>query len=85
MEIIGFQMEGWKRISIGKSSSLPASISNISTTLDNAEKSEKLLIGPTSLRPGPILFMVAATAVKVVTRSFPSNEIMSSEKIKSII
>ena len=37
-------------------------------------KCAKFCVGPTSSSPGPILLNVAATAVKFVVRSLPSNE-----------
>ena len=37
--------------------------------LSYVEKNSKLAVGPTSSRPGPMLFIVAATAVKLVIRS----------------
>ena len=72
-------MDGWNSISRGNSSSLPANISNVSTHFENGLKMEKLPVGPTSSSPGPMLLMVAATAVKFVTKSFPSNEIANTE------
>ena len=70
---------GWNKINNGNNSNLPASMSNISTHFEKLEKKLKLAVGPTSSKPGPILLMVAATAVKFVTKSFPSNEIRSTE------
>ena len=67
-------MPGWKNKSSGKSSNLPASISNIRTNFETGEKKLKFLIRPTSSRPGPILLIVAATAVKLVIRSCSSND-----------
>ena len=43
------------------------------TNFEKTEKFEKLPVGPTSARPGPMLLMVVSTAVKFVTRSLPSN------------
>ena len=65
-----FQVDGVKRISIGKSSNLPASMSKESIILDMGEKSAKFCVGPTKSRPGPILLKVHATAVKLVTNVF---------------
>ena len=65
---------GWNNISSGKSSSLPASISNIITYLLSAEKPPKLQMGPTFESPGPTLLIVAATAVKLVVKSLFSSE-----------
>ena len=56
-------------MSNGKSSSLPASMSNIKTNLLSGEKRLKFCVGPTRFKPGPMLFMVVATAVKFVIRS----------------
>ena len=52
--------------SIGKSSSLPASILNERTIFEKGEKNAKLDVGPTASIPGPMLFIVATTAVKLV-------------------
>ena len=49
-----------ERTSIGKISSLPASMSKISTSLENQEYTEKLQVGPTTSNPGPILLKHAA-------------------------
>lgn len=68
-----------KIINSGKSSSLPASIVKESTYLDSAENCEKLPVGPTSPSPGPVLFKVAATLVKVVRKSK-----LSSDTIKKL-
>ena len=70
-----FQIAGWNRISRGKSSRRPASISNISTHFEKMEKCAKFWVGPTISRPGPILFNVAITAVKFVTSPLFSKEI----------
>ena len=40
-DYLRFQVDGIKRIIIGNSSSLPASMSNIRTNLENGEKIEK--------------------------------------------
>ena len=56
-------------MSSGNSSSLPASMSNISIYLEKLLKKPKLHVGPTRERPGPILLNVAATAVKLVVKS----------------
>ena len=63
------QVEGVNSRSIGKSSSLPASISNISTSFVGTEKNAKLRVGPTKENPGPTLLRVALTAEKPVIRS----------------
>ena len=72
-------------MSIGKSSSLPAIILKVRTSFESEEKSAKFAAGPTPERPGPMLLMVAATAVKFVTRSRPSIVISSSETINTRI
>ena len=64
-----FHAKGEKSISIGNSSSLPASISKQRTTLDNHERSPKCPAGPTAPNPGPTLLIHAATAVKAVEKS----------------
>ncbi len=58
---------------MGYISSLPASISNIITYFEKCEKDAKLSDGPALPRPGPMLFIVAATAVNVLTKSKLSN------------
>ena len=60
-------------------------ISNIITYFENALKCAKFLVGPTMLRPGPMLLMVAAIAVKLVVKSLPSNEIRKTESENIII
>ena len=50
---------------MGNSSRRPASISKISTHLLKSVMCAKDAVGPTRERPGPMLLMVAATAVKV--------------------
>ena len=60
------QVLGISSISIGKSSSLPNSISKVNTIFDIGEKIEKFPEGPISPSPGPILFTVAMTEVMVV-------------------
>ena len=42
-------------------------------------KCPKFCVGPASSRPGPMLLIVAATAVKLVVRSFPSNETRNTD------
>ena len=67
-------------MSIGNNSKRPASISNISTYLEKSEKIEKFCVGPTSSKPGPILFNVAATAVKLVVKPKLSIPISNTDK-----
>ena len=69
-----FHVTGVKMRSIGKSSSLPASMSKIRTSLDKGEKNPKFDVGPASSRPGPMLFRHAETAVKFETPSMFSND-----------
>ena len=80
-----FQTAGWNNISSGNNSKRPASISNIITSLEKLLKNPKLQSGPTMESPGPILLIVAATAVKFVTRSCPSKDIAKTETTKIII
>ena len=68
---------------MGKSSSLPASISKIRTDFDRGEKKAKFAVGPTPSSPGPMLFKADATAVKLVVKLAPSIEIMRVEKMKT--
>ena len=70
-------------MSIGMISSLPASISNIRMNLEKTENSEKFPVGPTISRPGPILFSVAAIAVKFVVKSKPFKLNNSSDPTKT--
>ena len=79
-EKILLQVFGDIRISIGNSSRRPAIISIISTHFERLLKPAKLPNGPTTSSPGPILFIVAATAVKDDTRSYPSKLMISSDK-----
>ena len=76
-------MEGAKSTSIGKSSSLPASISKISTIFEKSEKNQKFCVGPTALRPGPILLIVVSVAVKLVVESYPLKERRNTDTAKS--
>ena len=69
---------------MGKISKRPASISNINTYLEKTEKFAKLPVGPTISSPGPILFSVAATAVKLEVKSKLST-LINKREIKKII
>ncbi len=80
MDTYFFQVPGESSSSMGKISSLPASISNMITNLDKTENELKLPIGPTSSNPGPILFKVAAIAVKLLVKSRLSSDISKTEK-----
>lgn len=70
---------------MGISSSLPASISNINTYLENVPYTLKFFVGPTCSSPGPMLLIVAATAVKFDVISFPSKEISSTDVVNRMI
>ena len=59
-------------------------MSNMSTYLVNGLNMEKFAAGPTIPKPGPILLMVAATAVKVVTRSVSSKDTSSTDAENTI-
>ena len=63
------QVLGRNKSSIGRISSLPASISKVRTILLKSEYALKLQVGPTAARPGPMLLKVAATAEKFVVKS----------------
>ena len=76
-------MEREKRISIGNISSLPASISNISTAFEKALKPAKFPTGPTISSPGPILLKQATTADILVVTEKPSSE--TARKLSIII
>lgn len=77
------QIDGWNMIKSGNNSNRPASISKINTHLDKSVKCAKFCVGPTMDKPGPMLFIVAITEVKLVTKSFSSNATIRIEKIKS--
>ena len=55
-------------------------MSKINTYFENVLKKPKLQVGLTKLRPGPILFIVAATAVKFVVKSKFSIDTKSNDK-----
>ena len=74
---------GLNNIKSGKISSLPASISKTRTIFEKSLKRPKFSDGPTSSRPGPMLLIVAATAVKFVVKSLPSNEMQSTDVKKT--
>ena len=77
------QVRGANRSSIGNSSRRPASMSNIRIYLLMGLKIPKLQVGPTLESPGPMLFKVAAIAVKFVVRSKLSM-LMSSRDTEKI-
>ena len=64
-----FHVDGAKSSSIGKSSSRPAIIEKVRTMVEKPLNPAKLLVGPIVPRPGPMLLIVAATAVNAVVRS----------------
>lgn len=57
-------------------------MSNINIYLEKILKWTKLCVGPTMASPGPTLLIVAATAVKLVVKSFPSKESARSDALK---
>ena len=79
-----FQVFGANKSNMGNISKRPASISKINTSFAKAEYPAKFPAGPTSPSPGPILFIVATTAVKLVIRSFPSTETNNRETTNTI-
>lgn len=76
------QVLGLIKTSIGNISSLPAIILKQKISFEKSENSEKLPYGPTFPIPGPMLFMVAVTAVKLVEKSKLSRDISKSETAK---
>ena len=80
-----FQVLGKNKISKGNSSNLPASISKVKIILENPENAAKFCVGPTASSPGPILFRVAATAVKFVVKLKLSIEISNVENANTIM
>ena len=58
-------------------------MSNIRTYFERKDNPEKLLIGPTPPRPGPILLKVAATAVNVVVKSKSSRLTIRTDAAKN--
>lgn len=60
----------------------PASMSKIITSFAGFVKLPKFIMGPTCARPGPMLFKVAAMAVKFVTISKPSRLMSRKETTK---
>ena len=75
------QIDGWNMIKSGNNSNRPASILKINTHFDKSVKCAKFCVGPTRDNPGPILFMVAITEVKFVTKSFSSNAMIKIERM----
>ena len=57
----------------------------MNTYFEKSLKNEKFSVGPTCASPGPILFMVAATAVNEVVPPYPSNEIRNTEMVNKIM
>ena len=64
---------------MGKISSLPSSISKMSTSLLRMLNPLKLQVGPTASRPGPMLLKQHSTAEKLVPVENPSGD--SSKKL----
>ena len=77
------QILGLNSKSMGKSSSLPISISNERTIFEKLPKNPKFCEGPTIESPGPMLLIVAATEVNTVVVSWFSIEIRRTEQIKT--
>jgi len=79
-------MDGANNTNTGITSSLPNIIHADKTILLKFEKSAKLPIGPTISRPGPMLLIVAKTAVNDVVKSKLSNETSNiSHSIEAVI
>ena len=72
-----FQYLGEKSTKKVKSSSLPAIMSIAKTNVEKSENPLKFIDGPTALNPGPTLLIHVNAAEKLVTRSYPSNDIKS--------
>ena len=72
-------IDGANIISIGIHSSLPSSISRLSVYLERFESSEKLQVGPTLIRPGPILLKQVVTEVNDEVKSILFSEMIRSE------
>ena len=83
--LCSFQMVGWNSINSGNNSNRPANISNIKTNFAKGENKSKFRVGPTKFNPGPMLFKVVATAVKLVIRSFPSKDSKNIEAANIVI
>lgn len=77
------QIDGWNMMRRGKSSKRPANMSKIKIHFDKSVKCPKFWVGPTIDSPGPILFIVAITEVKFVTKSFSSREITKIDSTNS--
>ena len=63
------QICGENKSNIGNTSSLPANISKDKTSFEKSGKEAKLLIGPTTLNPGPTLFKQVVTAAIPLSKS----------------
>ena len=75
LPFLGFQAVGENSRSIGKISSLPKSIQSERMIFEKPEYCEKLPTGPTIPSPGPMLLIVATTAVKLYSVVNPSIDI----------
>ena len=62
------------KIRIGKISKRPANMSKIMTSFERSLNKEKFPDGPTMAKPGPILLIVANTALKLVSKEKPSRD-----------
>ena len=76
--IIYLVLLGTNKIKIGHISRRPAIIVKESKTFEKGLKKAKLPEGPTISSPGPILFIVAATAETAVRKLFVSRQIRST-------
>ena len=72
-------------MSIGNSSSLPANILKHNSSFSAGLKNAKFCVGPIISSPGPILFIVEATTVKEVIRSWSPKLISRVDAAKIII
>ena len=61
---------------MGKISRRPASMARDRVSLDRVLNWEKLQVGPTCSRPGPMLLNQASAAVMLVPTEKPSSEMM---------
>ena len=78
-------MFGLNKINNGKSSNLPAIISKDNTNLEKYEKDANEPYGPTKLNPGPILLIQESDAVRFVTKSKLSNDMINAHTTNTII
>ena len=76
-----FHVDGTKSSSSGQSSSLPASMSKVSTNFEKLLSGVKLAVGPNAWNPCPILKMQAKTADNEDSKSKPFAETSIMETI----